>query len=438
MRVLILNTCSTLNRGDAAIVLGQIRLLQKYCPEARIAITSKTPALDRAFYHHLGVTVLPPLTPALSTYRGFSSKLVEGARTLTAWGEKRRLLQNLQRSDLVLSCGGGYFYSYRSTLPGTTFWQNVFHAFLANALDKPLVFLPQSFGPFGSVLASGGVKRLLEGQNVLKIFAREEASHQHLHRMLSKAHHPRIALCPDMACYLTENARPGNLDGESLNLPRPILALNLRQWPFPDTEDPAARAMKREKYLTALITVAHCFIQRYRGSVVVIPQALGPDPSEDDRPICLEFCRQVQEYIPAGAAIQLREPEASSLTAYMELLSQVTILIGTRLHSCILALVAGVPAISIGYQPKSQGTMDMLGLGRFNRNITDISLEWLLGSVEEIMNQPQEIQQEIRQSLSFARTRIDDQVGSLLKSWLNGRPERAVLGRETGGKRTLP
>ncbi len=415
MKVLILNTCSTLNRGDAAIVLGQIRLLQKYCRGVRIAVTSKTPALDRAFYEAVGVEeVLAPLTPALSVYKGFRRKLAGGAWTLAAWKEKRHLIQALQESDLVLSCGGGYFYSYRKLLPGTTFWQNVIHAYLAASLNKPLVFMPQSFGPFGSRLAQAGVNRLLQKQSVLKIFAREEVSHQLLHLMLRKNHRAKIALCPDMAFYLGRDAGQDALKGKPIDPGQPILAMNLREWAFPEAGDPISRRLKRDEHLNALTDVARFFVQRYRGVVMVVPQALGPDPIEDDRGICMEFCQRVRERIPVGDVVQFRNPDTSSLTDFMRLLSQAALLVGTRLHSCILALLTGTPAISIGYQYKSQGTLDVLGLGRFNTDINGLSADWLIASLEDIMNQRREIQAEIRQSLNWARTQIDEQVGRLL------------------------
>jgi colanic acid/amylovoran biosynthesis protein len=416
MKVAILNTCSTLNRGDAAIVLGQISLLQKTCPGVQIAITSKTPALDRAFYDPLGVEVLAPFTPALSVYQGAKRKVVEGARSLADGRNKKRLIQTLRRSDLVLSCGGGYFYSYRRILPGTTFWQNVIHARLATYLNKPLIFLPQSFGPFGSASAQKGVKRLLEKRNVLKVLAREEVSHRLLYRMLSKDQHSKIALCPDMAFYLEGNIDLDAIEGQPSELPWPILAMNLREWTFPEAGDLASRRSQRQEYLDTLCIVARFFLQRYRGSVMVVPQALGPDPTEDDRGICLEFCRRLRERIPADGVVLFRNPATSSLTGFMELLSQATLLIGARLHSCILAFLAGVPAISLGYQHKSQGTLDMLGLGRFNTSINALSSEWLLAAVEDIMNHHGEIQQEIRHSLRQARAQIEDKVGCLLES----------------------
>jgi colanic acid/amylovoran biosynthesis protein len=417
MRILILNTCSTLNRGDAAIVLGQIRLLQKTCPGADVALTSKTPALDRAFYDPLGVEVLPPFISALSSYRGAGRKLSEGARALVAVGDKRRLLQSLRQADLVLSCGGGYFYSYRGLLPGTTFWQNVVHAYLAAALHKPLLFLPQSFGPFASPLARRGVRHLLERGSVLHVFAREEISYHLLRDMVGQAVQARLSLCPDMAFYLAADGLGPTTRDEEPGAARPTLVMNLRPWAFPEARDPAAR---REGYMQAMLAAADHFVRRYRGQVVVVPQALGPDPAEDDRGICEEFCRRARTLPAAAQAVQYREPGTSSLTEYLALLAGARLLVGTRLHSCILALLSGVPALSVGYQYKSQGTLDLLGLGCLNLDIQDLEADRLLALVEATMDRHRELRQEISQRVGQACGQIGAKVGGLIHTVIGG------------------
>jgi colanic acid/amylovoran biosynthesis protein len=416
MRILILNTCSTLNRGDAAIVLGQICLLRKLYPGARVALTSKTPALDRAFYDPLDVEVLSPLTPALSSYRGTGRKLSEGARALACrGGERRRLIQAVRRSDLVLSCGGGYFYSYRSVLPGTTFWQNVLHAYLATALRKPLIFLPQSFGPFANYLAQRSIRHLLERRSVLHVFAREEISNCLLRQMLGEAMQAKVTLCPDMAFYLAEGECSSTLQNEAQNRARPTLVMNLREWTFPEAEDPASRRSKREEYLEVMLAVAHHFVHRYRGEVVLVPQALGPDPSEDDRGVCQEFHQRLSSRISTVEAVHYREPETSSLTEYLGLLSKATILVGTRLHSCILAFLSGVPAVSVGYQYKSQGTLDLLGLGSLNADIYDLSVQKLLSLIDMTLDRRYDLCEEIRLRVHQACQQIDDRVGDLIR-----------------------
>ena len=355
MRVLIVNTCSTLNRGDAAIVLGQIRLLERWWPGARVALTSKTPATDEAFYGPLGVEVLPPLTPALSTFAGPAAKLAGGARALLDGRGRRRLVELAVQSDIILSCGGGYFYSYRRFVPGTTFWQNVVHANLAARTGKPLVFLPQSFGPLRSAAARRAVGGLVNAEPVVRAFAREQGSVECLRQLVAPARQHRIALCPDMAFYLRGGTGPLPVPTPPTRSAGPALAVNLREWAFPDCRSPADRRARREAYLNALTSAAAWFVERHRGRVIVIPQALGPDPAEDDRAICSAFVERARARVHEPGLVQFVNPGTASLSEYLQILSQVTLLVGTRLHACLLAMLAGVPAISIGTSRRARG-----------------------------------------------------------------------------------
>jgi colanic acid/amylovoran biosynthesis protein len=416
MRILILNTYSILNRGDAAIVLGQIWLLRKYCPEAHITITSQTPALDQMFYAQLGVKVLAPLTPTLSHRNGSRRQLIENACSSAAWNDRRRLLDVMQNCDLVLACGGGYLYSYRSTIPGTTFWQSIVQAHVAVSLNKPLVLLPQSFGPLTSKLARKGVQYLLERENVLKIFARENVSASMLLSLLKRPYANKVSLCPDMAFYLAEVVDRFGSGCKLPNASQPILGVNVREWDFPEFGDRRIQLLKRENYLNALTLAASFFIQHYRGMVVIVPQAHGLHQNENDRAICLELYERARKFTRDDHKIQLFEFRAGSVMSLCEMLSRVSIWIGTRLHSCILALLVAVPVISIQYQYKSQGIMDMLGLAHFNVHINTASHEHLIALIEEIMRDRQEIQEKGRHCVRQFRLWIDQEVGTLLKT----------------------
>lgn len=416
MRVLILNTCSTLNRGDAAIVLGQIHLLERCLPGVRIALTSKTPAIDEAFYGPLGVEVLPPLTPALSAHAGMSAKLLGTASSLVDGPGKKRLLALLARSDIVLGCGGGSLYSYRRVFPGTTFWQNIVHLRLAALMGRPLVLLPQSFGPLKSAAARSAVKALLNAGPVVRILARERNSCELLRQLVPPPQQHRIALCPDMAFYLRRSIawpeRPARLARPTT----PMLAVNLREWAFPECGSAAGRGARREACLEAIAAASAFFVERCRGRVVVIPQALGPDPSEDDRAICQELVERVRARAGDPTLVEFVNPGTASLSEYLRLLSQVTLLIGTRLHACLLTMLAGAPAISIGYQPKSEGTLAMLGLQHLNMNISEISTGRLVSAMESVLADRDEVAAQIGQRVEEAAAHIDREVGSLLRS----------------------
>jgi polysaccharide pyruvyl transferase WcaK-like protein len=157
-----------------------------------------------------------------------------------------------------------------------------------------------------------------------------------------------------------------------------------------------------------------------RGRVIVMPQALGPDPSEDDRAICQAFVERVRARADDPALVQFVNPGTASLSDYLRLLSQVTLLVGTRLHACILAMLAGAPAISIGYQAKSEGTLAMLGLQDLNLDIAEVSTDRLVSAMERVLADREALVARIAEQAEAAAARIDRDVGSLLRSLHDG------------------
>ncbi|HDL64387.1 MAG TPA: hypothetical protein ENH12_03255 [Proteobacteria bacterium] len=164
MKILLLNTHSTLNLGDTGIVLAQIQILEKIFPDLKISLTSRTPRIDRAFYGPLGIKIYPPFIPAPGVFTGIRAKCMGCLKNLVNLPEKYRLLREIKDSDLIISNGGGYFYSYRKTIPGPTFIQYVLHIKLAIFLNKPVILFPQSFGPFSNSIAPGLLKRILQNK----------------------------------------------------------------------------------------------------------------------------------------------------------------------------------------------------------------------------------------------------------------------------------
>ena len=131
MKIFIANTHSILNSGDAGIVLAQIQFLRKYFPSLQISLSSRTPELDKKTFHPLGVKIFPPIIPAPSIYTGKAQKIWKSLRNLINIQSKKALIQEIKQSDLVVSSGGGYFWSHRKFLPGPMFFQNYLHIKLA-------------------------------------------------------------------------------------------------------------------------------------------------------------------------------------------------------------------------------------------------------------------------------------------------------------------
>jgi colanic acid/amylovoran biosynthesis protein len=367
MNVLILNTHSLLNSGDAGIVLAQVRLIRENLPGAEISLISRTPRLDETVYEPMGLRVLPPLLRAKGLPLGSRSRSDLG-RTMAA-------------SDLVLASGGGYFYSNRRSFPGRVFLQNVLPVLRASRLGKPIVFLPQSFGPAFSRPARALLSACLAGPSVARIFAREKASLEYLGRLLAgRPNAQKTELCPDVAFAL--DAPDPMTAGPGDDLPRPLLAVTLRAWDFPGSSGSAESDHLREAYFGTMVETGRRFIARTGGSVLVLPQVRGPWSFEDDRIISRLFAAAVRRVADPARVRCLDLPDAVLPETIMGILGRADAVLATRLHSAIFALRSGRVPVVIGYQPKSAGTMDLLGLGSWCVDISRVDPDRLIGLID--------------------------------------------------------
>jgi colanic acid/amylovoran biosynthesis protein len=406
-RVLIVNVHSQANAGDFAIVLGQLQLLKKMFPAAILTITSRTPELDRPLLAARGVTVIPPIFHAPA---GFSDKWGGWKKVLLSFFPPRQaltFLRCLHQADFVMACGGGYFYSTKR-IPGFTFWQNYLHIRLAVFLRKKIVFFPQSFGPLKNSLSRRLLARLLASDRVRMVFAREAISLAVLSDLLPvAADKNKLRLCPDMAFYFSPEREHFSPTVDLSDLPRPRLALALRDWDFPGQKTRQARRGKREIYLQTVIASCLALHQKYNASFFIYSQAQGPSMAEDDRLLSGDVHDRLRAVIPSTHLRHVQTPVGASPAWIIGLLRQADMLISSRMHAAIFAFLAGIPAVVIGYQHKSLGILQTLGLGSCFLPIDEIRKETLLSRCEDVWQNREELKKLIAAAVRGTRETIE-------------------------------
>lgn len=415
MNVVILNGHSVLNTGDAAIMQAQIGLLREVFNEPRIVVTSRTASRDRGFYSRLGVDVLPPLFAAPSVFGSSWRALVGCARDLLSVAAKGRLLAAVRHADLVMSSGGGYFFSTRRRVPGPMFFQAWLHCALAQRLGKPLVFAPQSFGPFANSGAARAMAGLLSHPTTKKVMAREEVSMALAQDLLdASGTADRVSLCPDLA-FLFDPPNAFELSTVRPATQAPVLAVTARDWLFPACRDRSERRVARRGYLDKLQEVCVRFHRRWGGSILIYAQSRGPGRLEDDRAISAELANALRDHLPPAHVDHVDLAEDASVAEVASVLARADLLLATRFHSAILAMVIGRPVIALGYQPKSVGMMQMLGLERFCLAMDSFEPPHLMSLVDELLADPAGIVSEtIRPAITDARRRIRAAMGHAL------------------------
>lgn len=136
-------------------------------------------------------------------------------------------------------------------------------------------------------------------------------------------------------------------------------------------------------YEAGCAEVARHFIEHYGGRVILFPQVLGPSTSQDDRVPARRIARRLSDMAPYVFLVE-HPPSPGLLKAVY---GQMDVFIGTRMHSNIFALSQGVPVIAIGYQPKTEGIMQMAGLGRWTISIQHATGQSLIRMLTELWNE---------------------------------------------------
>lgn len=141
--------------------------------------------------------------------------------------------------------------------------------------------------------------------------------------------------------------------------------------------DAGARAT-HEAYLGRLADFAGRMLDRGWG----VRLFKGDDGDEDS---IAELTARVLKSRPRGAETDLRYEGAPDLPGLMERMTEVDLVVASRFHNLVAALMAGRPAISLGYAAKNRALLAEFGLSGFAQDIDAIEVERLVEMVDKLV-----------------------------------------------------
>lgn len=419
-KFMIVNGWSDMNRGDSAILLGMIWLIRKQFPDASICVMSEFGEDDPNFassywvikLYYPDVQILPALFPYPRGERKFY-KLINAALTSVIsctvlalpaigrylfCGPKADTWKALIESDVLLSKGGHIFHLSRCSLQALyAFFKHAFPLLLGSRLGRKTALYAQSVGPFNGRLCRLLAKWFFDRLNVISV--RENISLNALQGLgVVRAAH----LIPDAAFLLSA----GNGRKKLIFDERPVI-VTPRQWGFDDKKT-------FENYMKTLALIVEWLsLEGYK--VLLVSHTIGPTPGEDDR----IAVRCLYKMTRSKENVQILETEG--LTAYdlIGLYASGRLLIGTRFHSVIFAMLSGTPVIAISYfGPKTFGIMKGLGLEQFVLDISDLDIAKLRSMIQHVLEHESEIRKEISGRIKKLREEAERSGLALLNSVL--------------------
>jgi len=415
VKLVITNCWSYYNKGDAAITLATISLIHKLIPSAEVTLLAFDHQSFDKHRNDLGdpVRVLPmpsiadSLRPirilfSLASYIGLESLfgllfLISSLASLLLLRCFDRKLDSvfhsIDVSDMVIIVGGNYIYSHFD------FYVHAIPIVYAKfVMKKKTIMLGHSIGPFEDVV-SRTVSRIILSHMDLVSF-REELSYLYVKEKL-KLNLPNAFVLCDMTVFLQ------SLNGtyEILESP-PRVGVTVRKWLF-------NRPDLYKRYLDSIMQLTSNLI-REGFEIYLIPFSYVRG-AEDDLELCKAIYDKISDKYPEKIhLLNVKEESPVSLVEIMRKLG-LYILIGTRMHSVLLASLASIPSVIISYQHfKTHGISKQLGLDNYVINIETIDLNKLIYYVNKLIKNREEMRKKITMAIQRLKKINEPRISSIL------------------------
>lgn len=410
MKLLLVGNHTCGNRGDAAILRGLIAELRSQNSEIEIDIYSRFPVsssyllgeelqmdpLDQ--YHNTSNTFKDRIWKRFSRrFLGYQLANKLKRSSLNSLPEHiSKQVEHIKQYDAIIQVGGSFFVD----LYGPAQFE---HALCALIAKSKLFMLGHSVGPFNSKKYAKLANQVFSSVDELAL--RESLSLEYMHQ--AAIADTKVTTGSDTA-WLVPNAIV-NLPSHILTLVKngPVIAITLRDLaPFDKR-----LGVTQEEYQQSFASIIDALISDGY-YIVLCSTCTGIDSYQrDDRMTALKVQALVKNKEQCYVIMdELNDVQLGSF------LSMCALTIGTRLHSAIISMNFGTPAIAINYEHKSKGIMAQLNMAELSKDITSLFNGQLLAEVRNISTNLDQVKAKMNIKVEQERQKVRCMVTRTLKS----------------------
>lgn len=265
--------------------------------------------------------------------------------------------------DAVLDVSGGDSFS---DIYGTVRFNNICRP-KAVAINrrKPLVLLPQTYGPFTDHKKKAAAAAVTRGASMA--WARDQNSYRILKELLGEAFNPAKHLCGvDMAFGLPARSAEDLLNTHLLDWLNnktpgvPLVGFNVSGLIYNDPEAALSKYGFKADYRSIVSGFIGKLLADTNARLIFIPHVMdSPGHFESDLAACLDAVATISKSYHDRIVIAPCIPDP---TRVKWLISRMDWFCGTRMHATIAALSSGVPTAAVSYSDKTRGVFETCGL----------------------------------------------------------------------------
>ncbi|HKW35894.1 MAG TPA: polysaccharide pyruvyl transferase family protein [Candidatus Acidoferrum sp.] len=382
------------NFGNETTLRAILYHVRRFAPDIRLCCIASDPE-DAAAIH--GIEAIPiaetlvkswkPQNPLARLVRKFTIAIVSEAYR---WVKSYMVLR---RTDVFVVPGTGLLTDAYGLLDWGPY--NLFRWCLTAKLCRCQVFfVGVGAGPIYGVFAKWLVKSALSLADFRSY--RDTASAQYLENIGFRTLHDPVY--PDLAFSLPEIRIEATATKKNL---RPVVGLGLMayagRYSVPNPMDETY-----QNYLKSLGKVVSWLVERQYDVNLQIGNSW-------DQPIRQEFRSLLREQLSEADEKHIIEEPISCVQQLLLQLAASDIVVATRYHSVLLALLSEKPVIAISFHPKCTSLMGAMGLSEYCLDINTLNADYLIQKIRNVEKNADELKLLIRQKNEEFRRALDEQ-----------------------------
>lgn len=280
----------------------------------------------------------------------------------------------IDAADVVLDASGGD--SFADIYGRKRFDQVTVPKRIVMRRGRPLVLLPQTYGPYRDPHCRRIAARIVRGAS--SAWARDPESFEQLQALLGDAFDPtRHREAVDVAFTLPAR-RPTSGFAEDLErwtADGDVVGVNVSGLLSSGAGGKGAHLVLQANYVDATVRLVERLLARTDARILLVPHVVGKHAESDD-----VACRRLAAVVGRPGRVSVL-PSGLDAMETKWVIGQTSWFTGARMHATIAALASAVPVTGIAYSDKMRGVFDSCGLAHEVVDARDTSTDALVNAV---------------------------------------------------------
>jgi polysaccharide pyruvyl transferase WcaK-like protein/chemotaxis methyl-accepting protein methylase len=382
------------NFGNESTLRAILYHVRRFLPDARLSCIATGPEDTTAIHNIKAIPISEklfkswkPRNPLVRLVRRFSVGVMS---EIYRWAKTIRILR---QTDMLIVPGTGLLTDAYGLLDWGPY--NLFRWSLSAKLCRcKLLFVSVGAGPIYGVFGRWLVKSALSLADFRSY--RDISSAQYLKSIGFSTRNDRVY--PDLAFSLPDAVIT---DHAAMHDGKPVIGLGLMSYAGKYSV-PNPRSETYLSYLNSLTGVVKWLVRQQYDVNLTIGNFF-------DMPVKHEFRRMLQEQLSEAEEEYIIDEPISCVEHLLRELAATDIVVATRYHTVLLALLNNKPVVALSFHPKCASLMDAMGLSEYCLDIHTLNSDCLIEKIRDLEKNASNLKPLIRDKTEEFRKALDEQ-----------------------------